>query len=209
MIFYKYKGVDSMTNNELLLSMSNLLDAKLKPLNDTVNKIDTTINEDVLPRIQNLETTVNDEVLPRIQNLETTVNDEVLPRILNLETTVNDEVLPRIQRLETTVNDEMLPRIQRLETTVNDVMFPRFLKLETFINKDIGPKIIQIEFSIKKIEVTNENKILPRLNTIESCYLSTFERYKKGIEQLDSMQVDVDVLKNVVQKHSHQLQMIS
>ena len=164
MIFYKYKGVDSMTNNELLLSMSNLLDTKLKPLNDTVNKIDTTINEDVLPRIQNLETTINDEMLPRIQNLE---------------------------------------------TTVNDVMFPRFLKLETFINKDIGPKIIQIEFSIKKIEVTNENKILPRLNTIESCYLSTFERYKKGIEQLDSMQVDVDVLKNVVQKHSHQLQMIS
>jgi len=168
-----------MTNNELLLSMSNLLDAKLKPLNDTVNKIDTTINEDVLPRIQ------------------------------NLETTVNNEMLPRIQRLETTINDEILPRIQRLETTVNDVMFPRFLKLETFINKDIGPKIIQIEFSIKKIEVTNENKILPRLNTIESCYLSTFERYKKGIEQLDSMQVDVDVLKNVVQKHSHQLQMIS
>lgn len=54
-----------------------------------------------------------------------------------------------------------------------------------------------------------ENNIIPRLSTIESCYLDTFQRYMERTDQMDGMQMDIDVLKNVVEKHSGELQKIS
>lgn len=50
-----------------------------------------------------------------------------------------------------------------------------------------------------------EEEVIPRLKEIESCYLSTYERYRKGVNQFDTLQSDVDVLKIVVQGHSERL----
>ena len=44
-----------MTDNELLLSISELLDKKLKPLDDRTKQIALTLEQDVLPRLQNIE----------------------------------------------------------------------------------------------------------------------------------------------------------
>ena len=41
--------------------------------------------------------------------------------------------------------------------------------------------IREIRSRVKNIELTQETKILPRLNTIESCYTSTFDRYKDSV----------------------------
>ncbi len=35
-------------------------------------------------------------------------------------------------------------------------------------------EVQEVKTRVKKIELTQENEILPRLNTIESCYLSTY-----------------------------------
>ncbi|MBE5864877.1 MAG: hypothetical protein E7292_01525 [Lachnospiraceae bacterium] len=69
--------------------------------------------------------------------------------------------------------------------------------------------ISDLKNRVKKIELTQENIILPRLQNIESCYTSTFDRYKKGIDEHESMKQDISVLKTVVTEHSLKLQRIS
>ena len=66
-----------------------------------------------------------------------------------------------------------------------------------------------LDEKLKPIQLTQENEILPRLQNIESCYTSTYNRYSKGINQLNAIQTDVDILKKVVTEHSEKLQKIS
>ena len=62
---------------------------------------------------------------------------------------------------------------------------------------------------VKKVELTLENKVLPRLNTIEACYISTFNRYKEHVETYDSMKQDIYIIKKVVAEHSEKLQKLA
>lgn len=116
-----------MTDNLLLLEISNIMDRKLEPINNQLENIECTLNEDVLPRLQRLESTLDEDVLPRLQRLE----------------------------------------------------------------------------------LNQENIIFPRLQTIESCYTSTYIRYSNGIEQLDTIQSDVEVMKKVISEHSEKLQKLA
>ncbi len=44
-----------MTDNELLVAMSNLLDKKLKPIEDKISAIELTLENQIFPRLQNIE----------------------------------------------------------------------------------------------------------------------------------------------------------
>ena len=79
------------------------------------------------------------------------------------------------------------------------------LALSDMVDKKLKP----INDRLKKIELTQENDILPRLQNIESCYTSTYKRYQTGVEQIEAMQADIDILKKVVTDHSEKLQKIS
>lgn len=57
-----------------------------------------------------------------------------------------------------------------------------------------------------EIKLFQENVILPRLNTIESCYLDTYKRYKKYADKMDIYFMEHEVLKKVVAEHSEILQ---
>ena len=50
-----------------------------------------------------------------------------------------------------------------------------------------------------------ENNVIKRLSTIEECYVDTSRRYIAHIEQIDRMDGDIVLLKNVVSNHSEQL----
>lgn len=132
-----------MNNTELLCAISDMMDQKLEEKLD--RKLDQKFDQKLEPVIQ------------RLDRIEGTMDNEVLPRIKKLE----DEVLPRIKKLE----DEALPRI-------------------------------------KKLEIHMENELIPRVSHIEECYISTYERYQRGIDQLDKMQADIDVIKIAVTSHS-------
>ncbi len=66
-------------------------------------------------------------------------------------------------------------------------------------------KLKPVNDRLKKIEFTQENEILPRLQNIEACYTSTFKRYQSGIEQIEAMQADIDIIKKVLTEHSKKL----
>ncbi|MBP3701042.1 MAG: hypothetical protein J6I64_04075 [Lachnospiraceae bacterium] len=59
------------------------------------------------------------------------------------------------------------------------------------------------------VKLNQETIILPRLGTIESCYLDTYHRYTNGIQQIDQLQQDVDILKDTVVQHSKKLESIA
>ncbi len=79
-----------------------------------------------------------------------------------------------------------------------DVIEQKFAKMEQQINT--------LSQQVTSIQLTIENNIIPRLQTIESCYLDTFKRYQKGVDQIDDMQSDIDTLKKTVKSHSEKLE---
>lgn len=77
------------------------------------------------------------------------------------------------------------------------------------ISQLLDMKLKPLEDRTKNIELLLENDVLVRLQNIESCYTSTYRRYANGINQLESMQADIDIMKKVISEHSEKLQRIS
>lgn len=84
------------------------------------------------------------------------------------------------------------------------------LAISDMMDKKLDARLNPIENRIKRIEVDLlENKVIPRLNTIESCYTSTFDRYKDSIEDYEAIKQDISIMKKVITEHSEKLQRIS
>lgn len=66
-----------------------------------------------------------------------------------------------------------------------------------------------LEAEIHKIKLFQENVIMLRLNTIESCYLSTYERYKDSTEGYEALQADNEIMKAIIMEHSERLQKLA
>ena len=77
------------------------------------------------------------------------------------------------------------------------------------ISDMLDKKLKPVNERLKKIELTQENDILPRLQNIEACYTSTYKRYQTGVEQIEAIQADIEVMKSVIREHSEKLQKIS
>ena len=61
---------------------------------------------------------------------------------------------------------------------------------------------------VGSIKILLEDDIIPRLCTIESCYVDTYKRYSIGVVELEKVRTDVDILKNVVKEHSEKLKKV-
>ncbi|MCI8726598.1 MAG: hypothetical protein HFG66_10840 [Hungatella sp.] len=89
--------------------------------------------------------------------------------------------------------------ISKLQDNVSDI------KVEM---RDIKAEMREIDTRIKRIEITQENEILPRLQNIEACYTSTYERYAEGADQIQNTMQDMTLIKKVVTEHSAKLKRI-
>ena len=79
----------------------------------------------------------------------------------------------------------------------------------TILRQDMETEAGSLGQQIKLLKLQNENEIIPRLQNIEDCYLSTFNRYKNSVEGYEAMQTDIQLLKEVSREHSEKLQRIS
>ena len=77
------------------------------------------------------------------------------------------------------------------------------------ISNIVQSQVEPLKHDIRDVQLMLENEVMPRLNTIESCYTSTYRRYETGVNQIDALQTDVDIIKKVVAEHSEKLQKIS
>lgn len=74
------------------------------------------------------------------------------------------------------------------------------------LDKKLDARLNPIENRIKRIEADLlESKVIPRLNTIESCCTSTFDRYKDSVEDYEAIKQDISIMKNVITEHSEKL----
>ena len=73
---------------------------------------------------------------------------------------------------------------------------------------EMKKEMSEMNTRLKKVELTQENVILPRLQNIEACYTSTYDRYKQSVEDYETLKMDMDVVKRIVAEHSAKLQMI-
>ena len=77
------------------------------------------------------------------------------------------------------------------------------LAISEMLDKKLDARLNPIENRIKRIEVDPlESKVIPRLNTIESCYTSTFDRYKDSVEDYEAIKQDISIMKRVIKEHS-------
>ncbi len=84
------------------------------------------------------------------------------------------------------------------------------LAISEMMDKKLDARLNPIESRIKRIEVDLlENNVIPRLNTIESCYTSTFDRYKDSVDDYESLKQDIAIIKKVVAEHSEKLQKLA
>ena len=75
--------------------------------------------------------------------------------------------------------------------------------------KPMENRLDRIETKVTNIALTLENDIRPRLNTIESCYTETYNRYKDYADKMEAAFEDIEILKKVVSEHRKKKKKIS
>ena len=75
--------------------------------------------------------------------------------------------------------------------------------------KPIEDSIQEVRNEVRNVKLFQENVLLPRLNTMETWYTSTYDRYKKYADRMEANFDDTELLKKVVTEHSEKLQKIS
>ena len=182
-----------MDHEELLLSIENMLERKLQIHLEPIKK-------DIA------------ELKVRVTKLEADVA-ELKADVAGLK----DEVSGLDRRMTSMEYrfDVLTREVTQLKDTVTDLV-GRTANLEkaserTNCRLDSMEKCLQEQReSIRKIEVLHlENNLIPRVANIESCYLTTFERYKAYNDRLPVLFATVSNVCRAVQTHSEKLKKIS
>ena len=103
------------------------------------------------------------------------------------EVTSVKEDLTAVKEEVTSVREDLTSVKEEVTSIKKDV---------TSLKKDVR----ELKDSVTKLEITQENEILPRLKEIESCYLDTYKRYQEGNDDIESLKVDVTTIKNYLAK---------
>lgn len=94
----------------------------------------------------------------------------------------------------------------------NELLLAISTMMDTKLKSELQPMkndIQSMKNEIHQVKLYQENVIVPRLDTIESSYLDTYDRYKNYGDKMDDVFMDIDVLKKVVSGHSEKLHKIS
>ena len=115
------------------------------------------------------------------------------------------EISGMLENMQNSLRTEIAETREALHTEIAETRD----SLQSSLRAEIAETRDSLQSQLTQINLTLEQNVVPRLNTIESCYVSTYERYSQGINQLESIQSDILVMKDVIMKHSTQLAKIS
>ncbi len=96
--------------------------------------------------------------------------------------------------------------------TDNELLLAISEMMDTKLKSELQPlknDLQTVKDEVHQIKLYQENVILPRLNTIESCYTDTYNRYKDYADKMDAAFADIELLKKVVSEHSEKLQKLA
>ncbi len=159
-----------MTNNEMLLSMSDIIEKKLGA---------------GLQLLRNEVHSMKDELRSEMQD----VKGELQNELWDVKSEVQ-EVRKDMQTMEQGIRTDMQA-------------------MEQGIRSDMQVVEQNLQTEIHLLKLCQENQILPRLNTIESCYTDTYRRYSDNADRMEAVSADVEVMKKVITEHSQRLQKLA
>ena len=131
-------------------------------------------------------------------------NEDLLAFSHLLDVKLKAEIQPiknEIQSVKTELHAEIQSVKAELQTEIQSVK----AELQT----EIQSVKAELQTEIHQINLFLENVVMPRLNTIEGCYTSTYIRYKDSVEGYEAMQADNEIIKSVLAEHSEKLQKLA
>lgn len=101
-------------------------------------------------------------------------------------------------------NEDLLAISEMMDTKLKSGLQPLKSDLEA-VKSDVQA----VKNEIHQVKLYQENVIVPRLDTIESCYTDTYHRYQRYADKMEAVFDDVELLKKVVAEHSEKLQKLA
>ena len=136
----------------------------------------------------------------------------------------NEDLLAISQVVDTRLDIRLKPIEQDIKELKSDVAVLKedvtvlkedvaVLKEDVAVLKEnvtvLNGKVQELETGLRSVRLFQENVILPRLNTIESCYTDTYRHYQKDCDKMETAFQDIDLLKKVAIDHSEKLQKLA
>lgn len=134
---------------------------------------------------------------------------EISGMLENMQNSLRTEIAETRDSLQSSLGAEIAETRDSLQNSLRAEIAETRDSLQNSLRAEIAETRDSLQSQLTQINLTLEQNVVPRLNTIESCYVSTYERYSQGINQLESIQSDILVMKDVIMKHSTQLAKIS
>lgn len=136
------------------------------------------------------------------------MRDEEL--LLSISKMLDDKIDPLEKRMDS-MEQDLKNEIGIVENEVKLVKDEvKLVKDEVKLVQDevklVEGKVKLLEGKIDFINLKLENVFEPRMNTIESCYMDTYKRYQKGVDKIDKLESDNELIRSILQKHSKMLQ---
>ena len=163
-----------MTNNELLLSISDMIDSKLNA---------------GLRLMKNEMQDMKGELQTELRTMEQGLRSDM-------------------QKMEQGLRTDMQKMEQELRSDIQELRSD-MQTMEQGLRSDMKKMEQELKSDIHMLKLCQENLILPRLNTIESCYTDTYRRYRDDADQMEAVSADVDIMKKVIAEHSQRLQKLA
>ena len=125
----------------------------------------------------------------------------------------NEQLLSEISILMDQKLDEKLDQKldEKLDQKFDQKLKPIYGRLDGIDGRldGIDDRLDSMDSRLTKVELTQENKILPALNELSATYSSTFKILYEKAQRIDKMESDIEVLKQVTAEHSRMLSRIS
>ena len=174
-----------MTNNELLLSISDMIDSKLNA---------------GLRLMKNEMQDMKGELQTELRTMEQGLRSDMQ--------TMEQGLRSDMQKMEQGLRSDMQKMEQELRSDIQELRSD-MQTMEQGLRSDMKKMEQELKSDIHMLKLCQEDLILPRLNTIESCYTDTYRRYRDDADQMEAVSADVDIMKKVIAEHSQRLQKLA
>ena len=192
-----------MVDRETLAAMSDLLDQKLEErFTEQEQRLDQRFAEQgqrLEARFVEQEQGLDQRFMEQEQRLD--------QRFVKQEQRFDQRFAEQEQKFEEIFDRKLDQKLdEKLDQKLDE-------KLDQKLDEKLNPiynRLDRLESDMKYVRVVQlENNVIPRLNTIEACYLDASRKFVEKAEQIDAMCEDIKTLQVVVESHSQKLNRIS
>ena len=136
------------------------------------------------------------------------VENSVYKRIDEVEASLStriDEVEASLSTRIDEVEASLSTRIDEVEASLST----RIDEVDASLNNKIDEVDRRLSANVHNILLRMENVIEPRINHIEECYTSTYRRYQDGVDKIEKLEMNMDVVQSVVKEHAVKLSVLT